>query len=235
MNTHESAPTTVLPSKPLKAAIFDWDGVIADSLGLYIGLYQQVCQHFGRGTPPSHPDEFRRWYQPRWEQNYLAMGYTAAELEAVLDYAGTLVSYQQTPLYDEVLVALEELRGHALLGICSTSDSRLIQGRLEQAGLASHFAVIVGGEDGGSDKVERFGRTARLLGVDHAAAVAIGDTPHDVECGRHWGMTCVGVTYGWCEAERVAAAGPDHLLATPAALRQCLKALFGLRPHPTTC
>jgi phosphoglycolate phosphatase-like HAD superfamily hydrolase len=224
MSKHITTSDPAQTASP-RAIILDWDGVIADSLGLYVNLYQQVCKHFGRGTPPSDAATFRRWYQPRWETNYLDMGYTEAELEEVIRYANTQVRYDQTPLFDEVVDALRDLEGRVALGICSTSDSRLIRDRLALAGLERAFAAVVGGEDGGSDKVARFALAAQLLDVEHHQAVAVGDTPHDVECGQHWGMTTVGVTYGWCEAERVAAARPHHLIASPQELRACLTKL----------
>ena len=40
----------------------------------------------------------------------------------------------------------------------------------------------------------------------------IGDTPHDVRCGRAIGAKVVGVATGVVPTEDLAAAGPDHLL-----------------------
>ena len=221
-----SQPTVPSSTVP-QAVILDWDGVIADSLTLYVELYQNVCKYFGKGTPPSSPVAFRWWYQPRWELNYLEMGYSQEELVDVLRYASTQLDYRQTPLFDAVVRSLRELAQEIPLAICSTTHAKHIHERLSTSELSACFSAIVGGEDGGSDKTERFGHAAQLLGIAPNAAIAVGDTPHDVECGKHWGMRTIGVTYGWCEPARVASAVPDRLVASPAQLGGTLREMLG--------
>jgi phosphoglycolate phosphatase len=41
--------------------------------------------------------------------------------------------------------------------------------------------------------------------------VVVGDTPADIECGRHLGVTSVGVATGRYTREQLAAHAPDHL------------------------
>lgn len=212
-----------------RCLIFDWDGVIADSTRQFFELYARVCQQFGRPFPVHDLEAFRRWYHPRWERNYLELGFSEEELGEVLRFAGrqTIGLYADVPLFPAVVRMLRALAREVPLGIASTTYASVIRQRLAADGLEKLFRVVVGGEGGGSDKIERYRQAVDALGFDPREAVAIGDTPLDVDCARHWGMTTVGVTYGWSAPEKVAAASPDHLIHEPSELEPLLRRLLG--------
>lgn len=208
------------------AVIFDWDGVIADSVEMFYRAYQQTCEHFGRTLPVACLEEFRAWYKPRWERNYLDMGFFESELPAVLDHARAYVDYGKVRLFPEVVRCLRSLEGEYTLGIASTTDAALIRERLGAEDLLHLFPTVVGGEDGGSDKIARYGEALRSLGAAATESVGVGDTALDVHCARHWGMRTVGVTYGWNAEHLVRAANPDRLVHHPGEVEAAVRALL---------
>lgn len=214
-------------SSPTPAVVFDWDGVIADSLALFYDVYSRTCDRFGLRLPVSTVAQFRVWYKARWEQNFIDMGATHERLEEVLIYARSLAVYDDVALFPEVVGTIRGLASQVRLGIASTTDAELIRGRLAQEGLLECFGVVVGGEDGGSDKIARYGDALTALGADGSSSVGVGDTPLDVTCARHWGMRTVGVTYGWNDASLVAAAAPDRLVHHPSEVESAVRALIG--------
>jgi len=211
-----------------RCLIFDWDGVIADSTCQYFQLYRQVCSHFGRQFPVPDVEAFRRWYQPRWERNYIDLGFTGDELREVLHYAGRQVDdlYASVTLFMPVVKSLRALAAEVPMGIASTTYASVIRRRLASDGLEKLFRVVVGGEGGGSDKRERYRQAVEGLGFEPTAAIAVGDTVLDVESARHWGMTTVGVTYGWSAPEVVRASQPDRLVHEPGELEKVLRELL---------
>jgi FMN phosphatase YigB (HAD superfamily) len=46
-------------------------------------------------------------------------------------------------------------------------------------------------------------------------ALFVGDTPHDIEAGRRAGVRVVGVSWGFCTREELAACGADVCLNEP--------------------
>ncbi|MDN3260827.1 HAD hydrolase-like protein [Streptomyces sp. CSDS2] len=64
------------------------------------------------------------------------------------------------------------------------------------------------------------GKTDKLrdLRTRYGATVYVGDTGSDVRHARAAGLTPVAVAYGYASREDLTAAGPDHLLDTPADL-----------------
>lgn len=216
------------PTSPsnVPAVIFDWDGVIADSLDLFYDIYGKTCARFGLHLPVSSPEGFRGWYNARWEQNFLDMGVDEAHIDEVLDHARSLADYNAVRLYPEVVTAIRQLSTRVRLGIASTTDATLIRGKLAREGLLELFGTVVGGEEGGSNKIARYGDALVALGADGGASVGVGDTPLDVHCARHWGMRTVGVTYGWIDEVRVAEAEPDRLVHSPADVEAAIRALL---------
>jgi phosphoglycolate phosphatase len=208
----------------MHAILLDWDGVLVDSVELYLDLYREACRRWGKELPISTAEEFRHWYNPHWEQNYFQMGFTPEELKQVMRFSQTHLDYGKVHFYPGIPAALRSLAGDYPLAIVSTTPATLIRARLEAEGLADLMTRITGGDDDSSEKVEKIRQTMARLGV--TTGVMVGDTPLDIEAGRHHGLGTVAVTYGWCAASRVRASNPDRLVETPAGLEAAIRDLM---------
>ena len=69
---------------------------------------------------------------------------------------------------------------------------------------------------------DRTGATFRAKDI-----VVIGDTPHDIECGRHLNVRTIAVETGIFSAEELAKHQPDHLFRDLGDLDAVLDAMFG--------
>jgi phosphoglycolate phosphatase-like HAD superfamily hydrolase len=56
--------------------------------------------------------------------------------------------------------------------------------------------------------------------------VIIGDTPHDIDCGRHLNVRSIGVATGGYSHEALAEAKPDHLFSDLTETEQLLDVIF---------
>lgn len=202
----------------MKAILLDWDGVLCDSVGLYWDLYIEACRIWKKTLPVSGMDEFRAWYNPRWEENYYEMGFSEQEFEEVRVWSETWLDYSRAALFPGVAENLKAWSEKAPLAIVSTTPSPLIRQRLGP--LAEHFRHFTGGEDGSSAKRDKVAQTLKILGLQQG--VMVGDTPLDVDAGQHNGLTTVGVTYGWVTPQRVREAGPTRLVDRPEDLLQAV-------------
>lgn len=201
--------------------LFDWDGVLADSQRLYYELYRAVGEHFGKPVPIGSEAEFRDWYEPRWEQNYYQMGFTAEELSGALAWALDYLDYSKVELFPGVPAMLRSLAREWPMAIVSTTPSPMIRERLKAEGLEDLFRLVKGGEDGSSEKIEKIDHTLQLMGTRRG--VMVGDTPLDIESAAHHGLTTVAATYGWMSPARVLVAGPTYEAATPDRLEDVVR------------
>ncbi len=203
-----------------KAILLDWDGVLCDSLVLYFELYQEACRRHQKPFPIQTLDEFRRWYNPRWEQNYYDLGFSEAEFQEVLIFSQSHLQYSKAQLFEAIPETLKRWAELYPLAIVSTTPSDMIRARLAASDLDSLFKVYTGGEDGCSAKREKVAKTLSTLGVSQG--VMVGDTPLDVDAGQHNHLKTVGVSYGWVTAERIQESRPDRVVDGPSQLFQAV-------------
>lgn len=114
------------------------------------------------------------------------------------------------------LLAALQLRPDVYVGILTgnfRSAARLKLGAIGHASLVERAGGF--GEDGMQRRDLASAARERLFaaGVSEAARIiVVGDTEHDVSCGKHIGAYTVAVATGWTARETLHAAGPDMFL-----------------------
>jgi phosphoglycolate phosphatase len=124
-----------------------------------------------------------------------------------------------TRLYPGVKETLPLLRGKKL-AVLSNKRQSLTEAVLRVTGIFPFFAAI----RGGSEEMPLKPSSEPLLALikeaqgDPARTIMVGDKPGDVLAGKAAGTLTLGVTYGYGEPAAVAAAGPDFLVDSFAAI-----------------
>ena len=209
---------------PWETVFFDLDGTLADTIPLIIASYQhafrevmgvevdetQARSWIGRPllpalleVAPDHGHELDRVYR-EWNLANTARLIRAyegiPELLGALDVAGA-----------QVAVVTSKRRETAVLA-------------LEHVGIADRIDVAAALEDTSDHKPHpaplRHG--ARLLGVDPADCVYVGDATVDILAARAAGMAAVGVTWGAGEVEDLAELAPEALCRSVPELSEVL-------------
>jgi pyrophosphatase PpaX len=88
---------------------------------------------------------------------------------------------------------------------------------LAVARLSDVFDAVVGSDDVTHPKPhpEPVLRAIELLGADPASTVFIGDSRHDLECGRAAGVRTAAVLWGPFDRAHLDDLAPDYWLTTP--------------------
>jgi phosphoglycolate phosphatase-like HAD superfamily hydrolase len=201
-----------------KAILLDWDGVLCDSLVLYFELYQESFRRHHKDFPIHTIEEFRSWYNPRWEKNYYDLGFSESEFQEVLAFSHSYLQYSKAALFDTIPETLTRWADVYPLAIVSTTPSPVIRDRLADSGLDHLFRCYTGGEDGCSSKRDKVAQTLLTLGASQA--VMVGDTPLDIDAGQYNQIQTVGVTYGWVTPDRIYQSKPDRIVDSPSQLFQ---------------
>ncbi|MBI1968094.1 MAG: HAD-IA family hydrolase [Gemmatimonadetes bacterium] len=209
---------------PLTTFLFDLDGTLIDSIELILRSYRHTLK-IHRGLEP--PDEtwmaglgtplwvqFREWTQDETE--------IAAMVATYREYNLTHHDALVRP-YDGVVTEVKKLKRHGKrLGLV-TSKMRggAIRG-LKVADLGDAFDAIVGADEVTHPKPhpEPVLKALELLNARPAESVFIGDSRHDIECGRAAGVKTAAALWGPFDRAHLADLHPDYWLDTPAALGQ---------------
>ena len=187
----------------LRAVVFDFDGVLADTERLHLVALRDTLAT--RGWTLTDEDYFTHYlgYDDRGCLTEFArrqgVSLSPETLHALLGdkeerYARLFARGEV--LYPTARACIERLADVFPLAIASGSLRGEIETILDANDLLSFFSVIVGADDvkDGKPAPESYVRAVDLLGVAGAEAVAIEDSPWGLQSARGAGLRTIGIT-----------------------------------------
>jgi phosphoglycolate phosphatase len=202
---------------PADAAIFDFDGVIIDSLPpVETAINGALLAH---GFPPRSTAEVQRFIGPPALSAFAELTGAAEDSETVAAAVATYhdiygrVYLEQTRLIDGMP---ELLRSLTLPLALATSKAREFV-----APLLEHFGIefaVVSAPALAEPKAETVARAQQALRARDP--VVVGDRYYDVDAARACGLRVIGVTWGIGDRDELS--GADILVERPAELHALL-------------
>jgi beta-phosphoglucomutase-like phosphatase (HAD superfamily) len=187
----------------IKAIVFDFDGVLADSEPLHLRAYQEVLSPLGITLTGDDYYAHYLGYDDEGVFSKLAalhgfelderrLNGLIAEKTRVFD--ATIASGEI--LYPGAAGCVERMAAAYPLGIASGALRHEIEAVLRGAGLERHFRFIVASGDTteGKPAPDPYRRAAELHGVPPSACAAIEDSRWGIESAKSAGLSCVAVT-----------------------------------------
>jgi pyrophosphatase PpaX len=204
---------------PFATVLFDLDGTLIDSVELILRSYRHTLRTH-RGMEP--PDEL--WLRGLGTPIRVQLRHWTedpAEIEAMTETYTTYNLAHHDELvrpYDGVVSAVTQLhaRGTRLGLVTSKVRSTALRG-LQVAGIDGAFEAIVGADEVRHPKphpepvllaLERLGATA-------GDTVFVGDSRHDIVCGRAAGVATAAALWGPFDRQHLEDLDPDYWLDTP--------------------
>jgi phosphoglycolate phosphatase len=219
--TATPAATVEMPGLTRRAAIFDLDGTLVDSLDDIATALNGALAALGGPTAPH--DVVRHWIGdglPELCRRALP-GADEAAIHALIDAARRRYrghSLDRTRPYAGIKPLLGRLRDRAVpMAVLSNKPHDLTLDILRGLGLDAFFDVVRGLREE-SDRKPAPGpalEIARHLGRPPGEIYLIGDGPTDVGAARAAGMIAVGVSWGFRGVEELRAAGAELIVDRP--------------------
>lgn len=171
--------------------IFDFDGVICDSLK----LCRDACQFAAKQQNASvilEPNPFRYLNPVTFEAVAQELGLN--EKAFSLDVASYLLEYgEQAPFFYGISAAIKRIATNHKLFIVSASHSDVIRKQLQRHQLLTSFDGILGGDIGGSKKE----KIQHLQTTFQTKAIMVGDSISDIKAANDSDALSLAVTWGW--------------------------------------
>lgn len=213
-------------SKP-KSLIFDWDGVLADTLWVLEEIYAKMADHFHVPNPPHGKDHF----DVDWKHHWTALGFGDRLEEIQAFYLREIKAYEgKIRLFPGIAAMLDEFGKQTKIAMVTNNYAENIVPILEQNNVHTHFAFI-------HDAHHPYTKpdphiitlTAERLGITPIEMIFVGDMDKELEMARKAGVgTIIGCAYGYHSAKRLAPTNPDKIVHSPQELRTALQeALHG--------
>lgn len=206
-----------------RIVVFDFDGVIADSLSAYYPVFAETCAELGFQGPPT-VEAFLDVFDTNAVKGLIRAGVPLLKLRRLGKALGPRVAalnqhvapFPGMPGLVNALVA----RGPVYVVTSNLTDATADF-------LARHGVAGLGGVIGADRETSKVKKIRRIRRAHRGAEVwYVGDTLGDMLEARAAGAVTVGAAWGWHDRARLAAASPDHLVDRPSDLA----VLLGLPP-----
>jgi HAD superfamily hydrolase (TIGR01509 family) len=186
-------------SAPPQAAIFDVDGLLLDTEGLWTIAERKLFAARGREFTPEHKRAFVGVSGPAAEARLAELLDAPGEGAALLEELNGLVMREAADGAEPMPGARELVAALAAAGrplaMVSNSPRDWIDAVLAPSGLAARFALILTPDDGLAHKPEPalYLEACRVLGAEPTRSVGIEDTATGVAAVKSAGLTAIGV------------------------------------------
>ena len=187
----------------IKAIVFDFDGVLADSEPLHLRAYQEVLSALGVTLTPHEYYAHYLGYDDEGVFTTLAAAHgfelDARRLDALVAEKGRVLDAiieSGDLLYPGAVSCVERMAAAFPLGIASGALRHEIEGVLRDNSLYHHFRFIVASGDTLVSKPapDPYRRAVELHAVMPSECLAIEDSHWGVESAKAAGLWCVAIT-----------------------------------------
>jgi len=196
-----------------KLFLFDFDGVVVDSLDLYEDAVNRCLKEIGK-PPFRDRQEFLDIFEENFYEGIRDKGVDVAAFMKASAALAPVLDYGRVKPVGEMEPVLEKLKEQHTLAIVSSNSNYAIRRILSRYHYDRYFEDILGHEFTLS-KIEKIGRAAELLNAVLNETFYVGDTVGDIKEAKKAGVRTVAVTWGWHTGERLQLANPDFLLDSP--------------------
>ncbi len=198
-----------------RTIIFDFDGVLADSLIPMLSYARQVCQELGYPCEPTQNDleildkmEFSEYGRQLGIPEALIDKFVMRNFEL---FSGQEESLAITPGIKPVI---EELSERAFLGVITGNSCKVVDKFQDAHGLKNKFQTILGAEDDGN-RIEKISKIISLSGGSNFEAFMVGDAVSDIRAAREAGVKSIAVGWGHQTKKKLLTENPDFLVDQP--------------------
>ena len=193
-----------------KNIIFDWSGVIKDSLHSHVWVVSRMMETLG-GKEISLNELQENWEQPF--MNFWKKYYPELMLEEEIKIYYNVISRKDCPKssdYIGIVRLIKKLKSKGVSMVVLSSDPpETLVPEIKEFGLENIFNEVMMKVHDKNDKIHELIKNNNFKKEE---TVFIGDSNHEVEVGKQAGIKTIAVTWGFCAEERLKATNPDYLV-----------------------
>ena len=207
----------------MTAFIFDLDGTIHDSVPTIVGVLKKVYEHFGKEITEEEIKSYIGVPLAETSDHFLGPGHSEKFVQTYMSlYESKNAKLKPFVGADHMLAAVKA--AGAKLAIATAKRRKMTIDTLTEIGLLEYFDFIVDSESTTLHKPhpEPAFLAMEKLGATKEESYFIGDSVHDLMCGRNAGIKAVAVTWGAGTKEALAGVEPEYTVDTMQQLEELL-------------
>ena len=202
----------------MKLLLFDFDGVLVDSLDVYEKTVTDCLNVIGQPLSRGRV-EFLELFEDNFYKSLADKGVDMDRFMTASVDILSQVNYAHMKPFEAIRPVLRELKKTHPMVVISSNDTPTIKEALRLYDFQGIFDDVLG-SDFMLSKKEKILYVIKKYHIGMEDIYYIGDTTGDIKEGRQAGVKTVGVTWGWHNKALMAASRPDYLFDNPQDLLQ---------------
>jgi phosphoglycolate phosphatase len=203
--------------------LFDFDGVLADTLDDLLNFAREVCARLGfpRDPTPTDLDVLETMsFVDYGRQLKLPPQY----IDAFVSQCLQMFNQRSHPprMFEGMGQVLTEAAENNTIAIVTGNTTPTVEGFLKENNLCKYIKLIIGVEQKGS-RPEKIKMALRELRQGEETAYMVGDAISDIHAARETSIKSIAVGWGHQSPARLMTANPDYLVVSPQELLKLLK------------
>ncbi|MFM8877440.1 MAG: HAD family hydrolase [Anaerolineae bacterium] len=195
--------------------IFDYDGVLADTLDDLIRFGQEACNQLGVNHTVTKDD-----LSNLDVMSFATYGRACEVPEPLIDefvkISLRLFAEKESPpaIFDGLSEVIQHFSTKHKIAIVTTNSSQNVHAFLTQHGLDSLVHAVYGVDTPGS-KAQKIAIARERFVKNGEAVFMIGDALSDVRAAKEAGVISIAITWGHQSIETLLRGEPDHIVHSP--------------------
>jgi phosphoglycolate phosphatase len=205
--------------------IFDYDGILADTLDDLIRFGREACNQLGVNHLVTK-DDLSDLEVMSFSSYGRACGVPEPLVEEFVKICLNLFAEKESPpaIFEGVDKVIQYLSANHKIAIVTTNSSQNVHAFLVKHGLDNLVHAVYGVDTPGS-KAQKISTAKRLLleNGDQEAVFMVGDSLSDVRAAKEAGVTSIAVTWGHQSLETLLRGNPDYVINSPHGLVEVIE------------
>ena len=209
----------------MASILFDFDGVLADTLADLINFGQEACTRLGFTRTPTSAD-----LDALETMSFIDYG---RQLKLPAQYIDEFVSlclqmFNQRPrppkIFEGMGQVVKEVAKRNAIAIVTGNSSSAVDTFLTEYGLGEYVKLTIGVEQEGT-RAEKIKRAIAELAQSAESAYMVGDSVSDIRAAREATIKSIAVSWGHQSPSKLMSANPDYLVRSPQELLELLNSV----------
>lgn len=198
--------------------VFDFDGVLADTLDEMLHISKQVCESMGYPCEPS-PADLNALNRMEFAELGKQLGIPEPRVDEFVERTFRLFSTRPAPprIFPGMREVVLGLADKTKIGILTGNTFQVVDRFLETNELSAAIDVVMSADAPGNRSM-KLERIVSQLGQPEGKKYLVGDAVSDVKVAREGSVTSVVVTWGHQSEAKLCGANPDYIVHTPSEL-----------------
>jgi len=202
--------------------LFDFDGVLADTLDDLLNFGRIACEQLGLPRNPTSAD-----LDALDNMSFVDYGRQLGLPEQYIDefVSRCLEMFEQRSqppkIFDDMAQVISQAAELHQIGIITGNTTQTVEIFLQENELQDTIQIILGVEQPGS-KPEKIKRALQILTQPEDSTYMIGDAVSDINAAKQASIKSIAVGWGHQSIQKLKAAEPNYLVKSPQELRQLL-------------